>query len=169
LQSRINQTTSWEKRVAVQAFDRSVLKVGQVFIMGVNILAFALGYVLQVRYAWVLSLLIGLIMLGGLANPNLALFKQLYLRVLKPRGMVKPNVVQEDATPHQFAQGVGGSFLLAAAIAFLAGAPEVGWVLVWIVIVLAFVNFAFDFCVGCQMYFQLDRFHLIPHRSDANA
>jgi hypothetical protein len=37
------------------------------------------------------------------------------------------------------------------------------------VIVLAFVNFAFDFCVGCQMYFQLDRLHLIPHRSDASA
>jgi hypothetical protein len=108
-------------------------------------------------------------MLGGIANPNLALFRQFYLQVLKPRGVVKPNVVQEDATPHQFAQGVGGSFLLASAVAFLLGATEVGWVLVWIVIVLAFVNFAFDFCVGCQMYFQLDRFHLIPHRTDAQA
>jgi hypothetical protein len=155
--------------VAVQAFDRSVLKVGQGFIIGLNIVAFALGFVLQVRYAWVLSLIVGLIMLGGIASPNLALFKQFYLRVLKPRGIVKPNVVQEDATPHQFAQGVGGSFLLASAVAFLAGAAEVGWVLVWIVIVLAFVNFAFDFCVGCQMYFQLDRFHLIPHRTDAKA
>ena len=155
--------------MAVQAFDRSVLKVGQVFTIGLNVVAFALGFVLQVRYAWVLSLLVGLIMLGGIANPNLALFKQFYLRVLKPRGIVKPNVVQEDATPHQFAQGVGGSFLLASALAFLFGATEVGWVLVWIVIVLAFVNFAFDFCVGCQVYFQLDRFHLIPHRTDAQA
>jgi hypothetical protein len=155
--------------VAVQAFDRSVLKVGQAFIIGLNVAAFALGFVLQVRYAWVLSLIVGLIMLGGIANPNLALFRQFYLQVLKPRGVVKPNVVQEDATPHQFAQGVGGSFLLASAVAFLLGATEVGWVLVWIVIVLAFVNFAFDFCVGCQMYFQLDRFHLIPHRTDAQA
>jgi hypothetical protein len=155
--------------VAVQAFDRSVLKVGQAFIVGLNVVAFALGFVLQLRYAWVLSLIVGLIMLGGIANPNLALFRQFYLQVLKPRGVVKPNVVQEDATPHQFAQGVGGSFLLASAVAFLLGATEVGWVLVWIVIVLAFVNFAFDFCVGCQMYFQLDRFHLIPHRTDAQA
>jgi hypothetical protein len=155
--------------VAVQAFDRSVLKVGQVFTMGLNVVAFALGFVLQVRYAWVLSLAVGLVMLAGIVSPDLALFKQFYLRVLKPRGIVKPNVVQEDATPHQFAQGVGGSFLLASAVAFLAGATEVGWVLVWIVVVLAFVNFAFDFCVGCQMYFQLDRFHLIPHRTDAQA
>jgi hypothetical protein len=155
--------------VAVQAFDRSVLKVGQVFTIGLNLVAFALGFVLQVRYAWVLSLAVGLVMLGGIASPSLALFKQFYLRVLKPRGIVKPTVVQEDATPHQFAQGVGGSFLLASAAAFVAGAGEVGWVLVWIVIVLAFVNFAFDFCVGCQVYFQLDRFHLIPHRTDAQA
>jgi hypothetical protein len=155
--------------VTVQAFDRSVLKVGQAFIMGVNILAFALGFVLQVKYAWVLSTVVGLIMLGGIANPSLALFKRFYLGVLKPRGIVKPNVVQEDATPHQFAQGVGGAFLMFATLAFLAGAVEAGWVLVWIVVALAFVNFALDFCVGCQMYFQLDRFHLIPHRSDASA
>jgi Domain of unknown function (DUF4395) len=134
-----------------------------------NVLAFALGFVLQVRYAWLLSTLVGLIMLGGIASPRLALFKQVYLKVLRPRGIVKPNVVQEDATPHQFAQGVGGAFLMAATLAFAAGAGEVGWVLVWIVIALAFVNFAFDFCVGCQMYFQLDRFHLIPHRTDARA
>ena len=155
--------------MAAQAFDRSVLKVGQVFIMGLNVLAFALGFVLQVRYAWVLSTAVGLIMLAGIANPNLALFKQFYVRVLKPSGIVKPSVVQEDATPHQFAQGVGGAFLMVATLAFLVGAVEAGWVLVWIVIVLAFVNFAFDFCVGCQMYFQLDRFHLIPHRGDASA
>jgi hypothetical protein len=155
--------------VAVQAFDRSVLKVGQVFTIGGNVVAFALGFVLQVKYAWLLSTLVGLIMLGGLANPKLALFKRFYLGVLKPRGIVKPNVAQEDATPHQFAQGVGGSFLMLATIAFLAGAVLVGWILVWIVIVLAFVNFAFDFCVGCQMYFQLDRLHLIPHRSGASA
>ena len=155
--------------MAVQAFDRSVLKVGQVFIMSINIVAFAVGFALQVRFAWILSTLVGLIMLGGLASSDLALFKRFYLGVLKPRGIVKPNVVEEDATPHQFAQGVGGSFLIFATIAFLAGAAEVGWILVWIVIVLAFVNFAFDFCVGCQMYFQLDRFHLIPHRSDASA
>jgi len=155
--------------VAAQVFDRSVLKVMQAFIIGINVVAFALGFVLQVKYAWVLSTLVGLVMLGGIANDNLAIFKRFYLGVLKPRGIVKPNVVQEDVAPHQFAHGVGGSFLMVATIAFLAGALGAGWVLVLIVIVLAFVNFAFDFCVGCQMYFQLDRLHLIPHRGDASA
>jgi phosphate/sulfate permease len=150
--------------MAVQQFDRSVLKVGQAFIMGVNILAFALGFVFQVQVAWVLAPLVGIIMLLGVFNPEFGLFRQLYLRVLKPRGIVKPRVIQEDATPHQFAQVVGAVFLLAAGVAFMAGAVALGWVLAWIVIALAFINFAFDFCVGCQMYFQLDRMRLIPRR-----
>lgn len=150
--------------MAVQKFDRSVLKVGQVFIMGINILAFALGFVLQVRLAWVLAPLVGIVMLVGVVNPDLGLFRQLYLRLLKPRGVVGPRVVEEDPTPHQFAQVVGAVFLLGAGTAFALGGTWLGWVLTWVVIMLAFINFAFDFCVGCQVYFQLQRMRLIPNR-----
>ena len=150
--------------MAVQKFDRSVLKVGQVFIMGINILAFALGFVLQVRLAWVLAPLVGMLMLVGVVNPDLGLFRQLYLRLLRPRGVVGPRVVEEDPTPHQFAQVVGAVFLLGAGAAFALGGTWLGWVLTWVVIILAFINFAFDFCVGCQVYFQLRRMRLIPDR-----
>jgi hypothetical protein len=150
--------------MAVQAFDRSVLKVGQVFIIGLNVLAFALGFVLQIKVAWLLVPVVCLVMAAGVASPNLNLFRLFYLRVLKPAGIVKPNVAQEDPTPHQFAQAVGATFLAAASLTFLLGASSAGWVLSWIVIVLAFVNFAFDFCVGCQVYFQLDRMKLLPRR-----
>jgi len=150
--------------MAVQKFDRSVLKVGQVFIMSINILAFALGFVLQLRLAWVLAPLVGFIMLLGVVNPELGLFRQLYLRVLKPRGLVGPRVVEEDPTPHQFAQVVGAVFLLGAGAAFALGGIGLGWALTWVVILLAFINFAFDFCVGCQVYFQLQRMRLILDR-----
>ena len=150
--------------MAVQKFDRSVLKVGQVFIIGLNVVAFALGFVLQVRWAWVLAPLVGVIMLLGVVNPDLGLFRQLYLRVLRPRGVVGPRVVDEDPTAHQFAQVVGAVFLLGAGAAFAMGGNGFGWALTWVVILLAFVNFAFDFCVGCQVYFQLQRMRLIPDR-----
>ncbi len=145
----------------MQKFDRSVLKVGQVLIMSINLVAFALGFVFQVKGAWLLAPAVGLVMLVGVVQPELGLFRQLYLRVLKPRGLVRPRVVTEDPAPHQFAQVVGAVFLLAAGAAFVAGAAIAGWVLAWIVIILAFINFAFDFCVGCQLYFQLERFRLI--------
>ncbi|HEV1997185.1 MAG TPA: DUF4395 domain-containing protein [Candidatus Dormibacteraeota bacterium] len=150
--------------MAVQKFDRSVLKVGQVFIMGINVLAFALGFVLQVRLAWLLAPLVGIVMLVGVINPDLGLFRQLYLRFLKPRGVVQARVVEEDPAPHQFAQVVGAVFLLGAGAAFALGGTGLGWGLTWIVILLAFINFAFDFCVGCQVYFQLQRLRLIPNR-----
>ena len=150
--------------MAVEAFDHSALKVGQVFTMSLNLLAFVLGFVLQARWGWLLVPLVGAVMLLGVANRDLNLFRQFYLRILKPAGIVKPNVAHEDAAPHQFAQAVGGAFLAAATLAFVLGLVLAGWVLTWIVIVLAFVNFAFDFCVGCQIYFQLDRMNLIPRR-----
>ena len=150
--------------MAVQKFDRSVLKVGQVFIMGTNILAFALGFVLQVRWAWVLAPLVGAVMLLGVVSPDLGLFRQVYLRILKPRRIVAPRVVDEDPAPHQFAQVVGAVFLLGAGAAFALGGTGLGWVLAWVVILLAFANFAFDFCAGCQVYFQLQRMHLIRDR-----
>jgi hypothetical protein len=64
--------------------------------------------------------------------------------------------------PHQFAQGVGSVVLLLGALALFAGATTIGWVLVLIVAALAFVNLSIQFCVGCFLYFQLDRIGLLP-------
>ena len=150
--------------MAVEAFDHSVLKVGQVFIIGLNVIAFALGYVAQLQWAWLLVPLVAVLMLAGVASKDLNFFRFVYLKLLKPAGLVKPRVVQEDPTPHRFANGMGGTFLALASLTFLLGYSPVGWVLSWMVIALAFVNFAFDFCVGCQIYFQLDRLNLLPSR-----
>src|SRR2546421_452265 len=95
--------------------------------------------------------------LAGTVDPRLALFQQIYLRVLKPAGWVKPRVVIDDPVPHRFAQGLGGSFLVAAVIALALSADIAGWALAALVVALAFVNFAFDFCVGCQLFFLLAR------------
>ena len=54
--------------------------------------------------------------------------------------------------------------LAAASIAALVGALVVAWVLGWIVAVLAFLNFAFNICVGCIMYAQLVRIGILPLR-----
>src|SRR6266849_5385315 len=107
--------------MAVEAFDHSVLKVGQVFIIGLNVIAFALGYVLQVQYAWLLVPLGGVVMLAGVASKDLNLFRLLYLKVLKPAGIVKPRVSHEDAAPHRFANALGGTFLILSSLSFVLG------------------------------------------------
>jgi hypothetical protein len=92
----------------------------------------------------------------GTFAPQLALFKQLYFKVLKPRGIVKPRPVQDRPEPHNFAQGMGG-VVLAIASVLLLPLTVAGLALSLLVAVLAFVNVAFGYCVGCQIYFQLSK------------
>jgi hypothetical protein len=94
--------------------------------------------------------------------------RTLYIQVLRPSGIVKPRIVQEDPAPHRFAQLVGGVFLLAASVFVIADVLVVAWALAWIVAALAFLNFAFNICVGCIMYAQLVRVGVLPlHREPA--
>jgi O-antigen ligase len=131
-------------------FDRSALKTNQAAIIALNLLAFVLQLPLLVA-------LVAAVMLAGAFDPALALFQQLYLRALKPAGLVKPRVVMDDPAPHRFAQGLGGAFLALATVALAAGASVVGWALAALVVALALVNLVFDFCVGCQIFFLLAR------------
>ncbi len=138
----------------LRKFDRSVLKVNQVAIMSLTLLGFVLGTPALVA-------LVAVVMLAGTVDPRLALFQQLYLRVLRPAGLVSPRIVMDDPAPHRFAQGLGGVFMAAATLALASAAWVAGWTLAAIVVALAFINFAFDFCVGCQIFFLLARAGLI--------
>ncbi|MDQ6856452.1 MAG: DUF4395 domain-containing protein, partial [Candidatus Dormibacteraeota bacterium] len=136
-------------------FDRSALKVGQVLLIGGLLIAWIVG---MARPAAAVALpVFALVLLGGALSPATSLPRWLYLRVLKPRGLVRPRVRAEDPAPHRFAQLVGGTFLVAASVAAVLGHLTVAWTLGWIVIALAFLNFAFDICVGCIVYAQLVR------------
>ncbi len=106
--------------------------------------------------------LFALMLLGGALSPSTSLPRLLYAAVLKPRGLVRPRVRVEDPAPHRFAQLVGGTFLVAASVAAVLGHATIAWTLGWIVIALAFLNFAFDICVGCIVYAQLVRVGLFP-------
>jgi hypothetical protein len=141
-------------------FDRSVLKVNQMILMVVIVVAYVVGFGYP-AIAWVLPFL-ALMMLAAVASPSLNVPRLLYARVLRPSGIVKPRIVQEDPAPHRFAQLVGGVFLAAASVFVATGLLLVAWVLAWIVVALAFLNFAFNICVGCIVYAQLVRIGLLP-------
>lgn len=130
--------------------DQSALRANQAFIIGLLLLAFVLDSV------W-LAAFVGVVMLLGTAVPGLSLFKRLYQHVLKPAGLVKPQVITDNPEPHRFAQGFGGVVVALAVIALLAGQPVVGWALVGLVIVLAALNLFVGFCAGCFVYYQLNR------------
>ena len=140
--------------MATQVVDHSALKVNQTGIVATVLVAF-IGSAFY-RPLLVLIPLLAIALLLGTFAPHLALFKQFYFKVLKPRGIVKPRPVQDRPEPHNFAQGMGG-VVLAVASAFLLPLPVVGLALALLVAVLAFVNLAFGFCLGCQIYYQLGK------------
>jgi hypothetical protein len=144
--------------MATSVVDHSALKVNQTGIVATVLVAF-IGSAFF-RPALVLIPLLSIVLLLGTFAPRLALFKQLYFKVLKPRGIVKARPVQDRPEPHNFAQGMGG-VVLAIASLFLVPLPVVGLALSLLVAILAFVNLAFGYCLGCQIYYQLGRAGLI--------
>jgi Domain of unknown function (DUF4395) len=139
---------------ATSIVDHSALKVNQTAIVATVLIAFV-GSIFWTLFLALIPLL-GIILLLGTFVPQLALFKQIYFKVLKPRGIVKPRPVQDRPEPHNFAQGLGGVFLGIASL-LLVSVPIVGIALALLVAVLAFVNLAFGYCLGCQIFYQLER------------
>ncbi len=88
--------------------------------------------------------------LGALVGLHAQPYGIVYRRLVQPR--LGPPAELEDAAPPRFAQGVGLVFLVVALVAVLAGATVVATVAVAFALAAAFLNAAFNFCLGCEMY-----------------
>ena len=87
---------------------------------------------------------------GVLLGPRFSPYGLFYARVIRPR--IGPPAETEDARPPRFAQGVGLAFALIGVIAELAGLGALAVVAIALALVAAFLNAAFSFCLGCQVY-----------------
>lgn len=135
---------------ALRKVDQNGLKTGQALTIILLIAAFILDMPLLVVFVAIAQLL------GGL-GATFAPYRLIYAHIIKPTGIVKPRVIADNPEPHRFAMLVGTLFNGLGSIALFAGISLVGWGLVWIVIVLANVNFWLNFCLGCWMYYRLNR------------
>ncbi len=136
--------------MSLQKVDHSVLRTNQAIIIALLIAAF-------VADAGWLAAFVTAAMLFGTFVARKAGFAPIYFRVLKPLGILKPDVIDDNPQPHLFAQGFGGGVLLIGTLALYLGATVVGWALVWLVIFLAALNLFVGFCAGCMVYYWLNR------------
>ena len=136
--------------------DISALKFNQ----GAIVIFTAVAFVFNIK--WLIAF-VAVVLITGTIFPGVGLFKLIYSHIAKQLNLIEPRIVEEDNTPHVFAQGMGGIFLT---IAFLllefTNQQFIGWTLSLIVLVLAFVNLALNFCVGCFLYFQLNKLGIFP-------
>lgn len=88
--------------------------------------------------------------IGAFKNPTATPYAFIYKNLVKPR--LKGETPTEDVRPPKFAQLVGFFFALAAVIGAVAKISLLFTIPVAFALAAAFLNAAFDFCLGCEIY-----------------
>lgn len=108
---------------------------------------------------FLLLAVLGLLFAWGFTAPTTAPWAVLFRRVVRPR--LSPPQDLEDPRPPRFAQSVGFTVIAIGLVLHLLGVP---WALVLAAgaaFIAAFLNAAFAFCLGCQIYLGLTRARII--------
>ncbi|WP_067459609.1 DUF4395 domain-containing protein [Actinomadura macra] len=107
----------------------TVLVLGSGALLAAQAVAFAVATVFGLRYA-----------------PYALVFRVL----VRPR--LAPPRELEDEAPPRFAQGVGLVFALVGTVGYATGSTWLGIGATALALAAAFLNAAFGFCLGCEMY-----------------
>jgi len=99
---------------------------------------------------WLIAFQAVVFAIGALRGPQFTPYAFIFKNVIKHR--LKSTVTFEDVRPPQFAQAVGLGFTVIAIIGSATGAGGVFTVAVGFALAAAFLNAAFNFCLGCEMY-----------------
>jgi len=137
-------TEQTERRV-----DHTAIRVNQAF----TIILLAAAFVLD---SPALAALTAAAMLISALFPPLGAFTRVYRHILRPAGIVRPDVIPDNPEPHRFAQGMGGTLVALGTVITVAG-TSLGWLLAGVVIALAGLNLFAGWCAGCTMYYWLNR------------
>ena len=93
--------------------------------------------------------------IGATKGPQFTPYAFIYRSLIKPR--LKSPLRTEDVRPPKFAQSIGLAFAIVAIVGAATGSSVVFTVAVAAALAAAFLNAAFDFCLGCQVYLILTR------------
>lgn len=119
-----------------------------------------LAVVLVTSSGWLLAAQAVIFAIGALAGIRYSPYGYIYRSLIRPR-LGKPTEL-EDPAPPQFAQGVGLIFAAVGAAGYLGGVTPLGIIMTAFALAAAFLNVAFNYCLGCEMYLLLRR--LAPSR-----
>lgn len=88
--------------------------------------------------------------LGAFAGLSAQPYGVVFRVIVRPQ--LAPPTELEDAAPPRFAQLCGFVFLALAAVGILVGASLLVTVALAFALAASFLNAAFDFCIGCELY-----------------
>jgi hypothetical protein len=122
---------------------------------GAVITTAVLATALATNNLWVVIAQAIVFAIGAFRGPQFTPYALIFKSIVKPR--LKSAVITEDVRPPQFAQSVGLLFALTAIAGSVLGIPVIFTIAISFALAAAFLNAAFNYCLGCEMYVVLLR------------
>ena len=117
---------------------------------GAVITTTVLAIALVTMNEWVLLVQALVFAIGAIRGPQFTPYGLIFKKFIKPR--LSKEAPTEDVRPPKFAQSVGLIFALVGLVGAFSGANVVFTVAVGFALGAAFLNAAFNYCLGCEMY-----------------
>ena len=122
---------------------------------GAAITTVVLAAALATNNVWFIVVQALVFAIGAFKGPQFTPYAYIYKFAVKP--FLKAEVPTEEVRPPQFAQKVGLLFALVAITGALFGIDALVIGAVAMALAAAFLNAAFNFCLGCEIYLLLLR------------
>jgi hypothetical protein len=114
-----------------------------------------LASVLATQSLLLIAFQLAVFLIGATKGPQFTPYAFLFKSLIKPH--LKSDFVPEDVRPPQFAQAVGLIFAAIAVAGLVSGATIVFTIATGFALAAAFLNAAFNYCLGCEFYLILLR------------
>lgn len=127
----------------------------------VTTIVLALALILGPRVGlWLVAFQLTVFAVGAFAGLKYQPYGLLYRTLIAPH--LAPPAEVEDVRPPQFAQLVGFIFAVVAVIGAATGLDLLFYIATGFALIAAFLNAAFDFCLGCEVWTILQRIKGTP-------
>jgi len=110
--------------------------------------------------SWILVVLTYGFVARMLSGPTLSPLGRLATQVITPRLKVQHRFVL--GPPKRFAQGVGAVFTLTASVLMVVNATALARIVIAFLVIAAFLEAVFAFCLGCIVFGWLMRLGVVP-------
>jgi Domain of unknown function (DUF4395) len=117
--------------------------------------AVVLAVVLITGSAWLFAAQGVVFGIGAVFGLRYSPYGYVYRALIRPR--LSPPAELEAEAPPRFAQGVGLVFSIIGVIGYATGVTPLGMAAAAAALAAAFLNAAFGFCLGCEMYVLIKR------------
>lgn len=122
---------------------------------GAAVTAVVLAVVLITGSAWLLAWQTLAFALGAAGGVGRSPYGWLFRRAVRPR--LGPPTEFESPQPPRFAQAVGLAFATVGLVGYATGVQGIGLAATGAALAAAFLNAAFGYCLGCEMYLLVRR------------